>query len=591
MPPRLPVWLLFAVVATSVRSLSAADEAPQCRSKDIRTLSQHFTTRDGATAPWTFLPTENIARVSTADHAGVVTLVEAGKGQDIKGLLDAPIRIDDYPLPWEFHLGLVQNYQAMKGISERQINYAIGLNLAVTFSDPATWPKDRAQLPPDTHLLQLFVVHLGNVGENYRTGVPGVKGTQLNQFDPSPEVYLVYGRGDLAPEANGNWNMGYTWLGYEGSISGSWSKGEGPANSVLRFRASLLNPTTMQVGIGYGDHAGWRMRTIDVSRFGRITGIWEIGPMISLDDWIPKTLAAELKLNRPPEWLKSFRQRLTVEGKQAPTDDRLLARIEELFKVEKPDPAFEYYVDYAVFFGNGPDNFDHLSDEFDVPGFLADQKWYIEGNALAETYSNSGFCTVTLLGMNGGWAMCPIVSGDGIDLARYKPPIEFETVFIAPDDDIPWNLWWTFSLVDSDGKQLGQGWNPGVQNIPGRGRSYINHFDYDPTRIVLSKLMNIKFSPPLAQSLLTAKPLAMLVQVQDDKHIRVGFRADSKQDWTWSEALDVEKALGKRISKLGFPCLASMQGKQGDRGWGVGNYPRYQRFLFDRVRFGYGASK
>ncbi len=47
--------------------------------------------------------------------------------------------------------------------------------------------------------LQLFVVHLGNVGEIYRQGVPQVKATPLNQFDPSPEVFLVYGRGDLWP--------------------------------------------------------------------------------------------------------------------------------------------------------------------------------------------------------------------------------------------------------------------------------------------------------------------------------------------------------------------------------------------------------
>ena len=122
----------------------------------------------------------------------------SGRGKDIKGLLEKPIRIDDYPLPWEFHLGLVQNYQAMKGISERQINYAIGLNLVVTFSDPSTWPKDRTRLPPQSHGLQLFLVHLGNVGEIYRQGVPQVKATPLNQFDPSPEVFLVYGRGDLA---------------------------------------------------------------------------------------------------------------------------------------------------------------------------------------------------------------------------------------------------------------------------------------------------------------------------------------------------------------------------------------------------------
>src|SRR5262249_54462341 len=156
--------------------------------------------------------------------------------------------------------------------------------------------------------------------------------------------------------------------------------------------------------------------------------------------------------------------------------------------------------------GNGPENFDHLSDEFDVPGFLADQKWYIEGNGLAETYSHPGKLTVTLLGMNGGWAMCPIISGDGIDLKRHKPPLEFETAFVAPDDAIPWNLWWTFNLFGDDGKNLGQGWGPGLQNIPGQGRRYVNAFSADPTQFARSALMNIEFEGEPSQVLLTAKP-------------------------------------------------------------------------------------
>jgi hypothetical protein len=95
------------------------------------------------------------------------------------------------PLLWEFRLGLVQNSLASKGLSEKQIHYAIGLNSALTFSDPSTWPKDRSRLTPQTHAAQVFVVHLGNQGENYRQGVPPVKGTALNFYDHSPEVYLV----------------------------------------------------------------------------------------------------------------------------------------------------------------------------------------------------------------------------------------------------------------------------------------------------------------------------------------------------------------------------------------------------------------
>ncbi|MFN0051109.1 MAG: hypothetical protein ACKV0T_02900 [Planctomycetales bacterium] len=571
-------WLWAAALASQ-----GVDAAPP--RKDIRTLSQHFLDKAGNTAPWQFVPKQNIASLSTDEHPGVVTLWEAGKGADVKGVLDQPIRIDDYPLPWEFHLGFVQNYQAMKGISEKQINYAVGLNLAVTFSDPATWPADRMQLPPDTHLLQLFVVHLGSVGENYRQGLPRVKGTPLNQFDPSPEAYLVYCRGDLAPAANGNWKMNYTWLGFEGSISGSWSKVGGPAESALRFRVSLVNDRLLQVGVGSGLHAGWRMRNIDVSKFGKITGIWEIGPIVSLDRWIPDVLAKELELSEPPEWLKSFKQRLPLISKPTDADSQVVKELEQNFKIDPPDPQFEYFVDYAVFYGNGPENFDHLSEEFNVPGFLADQKFYLEGSGLTETYSNPGYLTVTLLGMNGGWAMCPILSGDGIDLARHTPPLEFETSFIVSDDTIPWNLWWTFNLYDSDGKNLGQGWGPGVQNIPGEGRSYINSFGYDPKKIATSALMNIEFEKPLPQALLTAKPLSMLVQIPDPSHVRVGFKARERDPWTFSKLLDTEQVFGKQISKIGYPCLASIQGKVGDKGWGAGNSPQYQRLLIDYVRF------
>ncbi len=391
------VGVLLVLVARPCERL-AADPLR----KDIRKLSQHFLDRNGKTAPWIFVPAENIASLSTSEHPGVVTIWEAGRGKDVKGLLEKPIRISDYPLPWEFHLGLVQNYQAMKGISERQINYAIGLNLVVTFSDPATWPNDRTRLPPQSRGLQLFVVHLGNVGENYRQGVPQVKATPLNQFDPSPEVYLVYGRGDLGPAINGNWKMNYTWLGGEGAISGSSVKVGGPANSIVRFRASLLGPTSLQVGVGFGPDPGWRLRTFDVSRFGKITGVWEIGPIFSLDRWIPDVLAKQLDIASRPEWLKSFRERQQLLGSESAAGRSLLKKLDDNFRIEPPDPKFEYFVDYAVFYGNGPENFDHLSEEFNVPGFLADQKWYIEGNGLAETYSHPGNLTVTLLGMNGG---------------------------------------------------------------------------------------------------------------------------------------------------------------------------------------------
>ncbi len=95
-----------------------------------------------------------------------MTLYEAGKGQDVKGLLKHPIGIKDYALPWEFQTSLVQSFNLMAGVGAKtQVNSAIGLNVAVTFSEPETWPTDRKTRPAKTHEFQLLVVHLGSTGE------------------------------------------------------------------------------------------------------------------------------------------------------------------------------------------------------------------------------------------------------------------------------------------------------------------------------------------------------------------------------------------------------------------------------------------
>src|SRR4051794_1333760 len=107
-----PALIATAGLMTACAPFTAAADRP-----DIRRLSQHFLDREGRTHPWMFVPKDNIASLSTSEHPGVVTIWEAGRGKDVKGLLAHPIRIGEYPLPWEFHLGLIQNYQAMKGIS------------------------------------------------------------------------------------------------------------------------------------------------------------------------------------------------------------------------------------------------------------------------------------------------------------------------------------------------------------------------------------------------------------------------------------------------------------------------------------------
>jgi hypothetical protein len=571
-------------------TLLAQDSTPG-QGANIRTLSQQFTDPNSM-SPWIFVPNDNIKRIDTTEHPGYVTIWQAGHGEDIKGVLENPIKINDYPLPWEFHLGLVQNGQAQKGISEKQINYAIGLNLAVTFSDPSTWPKDRNQMPPDTHTLQVFVVHLGSIGENYRPGILGVRDSKLNYHDPSPEVYLVYGRGDLAPNAVGNWNVPYTWVGPDPAVadpvSGSWSKEGGPASTAIRFRVLMASPTSLQVGFGYGVHPGWRMKSIDVSRFGKITGIWQIGPIISLDRWIPDVLTAQLGVQKPPEWVDSLKARLGVLG--GPDKEQSMSSVDlvkSFFKVDPPDPSFEYFVDYAIFYGENAHSIDDFSSDFDVPGFLADQQWYQEGNAITETYSHPGHLTVTQFGNNGGWAMCPIAV-NSMDLKTFRPPLEMEIAFTGPNDAMPWNLWLTPTLIDAQGKNLGQGWNPGVQNIPGTGRRYINSFQ-EPDKFSKSPTINIEFEKPVPESILTHAPLYMLIQVIDKSHLRVGFRALKTDKWYLSKVFDTATTFGE-IGQIQTPCFASFQGKPGELGWGIGNYPGYEQFLIDYIHFRYGLS-
>src|SRR5437016_9858842 len=83
---------------------------PPAAAADISTLDQHFNDPGKDISPWMFVPKENIKEFSTEEHPGLATIYEAGAGKDIKGILDKPIRIDDYRLPWEFQTSLVQSF-------------------------------------------------------------------------------------------------------------------------------------------------------------------------------------------------------------------------------------------------------------------------------------------------------------------------------------------------------------------------------------------------------------------------------------------------------------------------------------------------
>ena len=339
--------------------------------KSISELSQHFNEPGGDISPWMFIPEENIKKISTTDHPGMIAVWENGKGQEIKGILKEPIRIDEYPLPWEFHLSLVQNAYAMHGLGKSQ-SYAIGLNVAVTFSDPSTWPKDRTKRPPDTRWIQLLVVHLGDT-----TGM----GPGLPQYvNPRTlhETYLVWGRGDLGyGPYMGDWQIPYI-------TTGDLGKRGGPASDVLYFRFNIINCNWLQIGIrSLGTQAyAYIMKDIhiNVGDTGSITGIWEIGPVFVCDRWIPDVLCPNLPVQKGWHIPGDLLRTVDENGQYSSEWEKLFIAVEP----QPPNPYYEYFVDYCAFFGAWPQTFEELSEDFDIPGFMAKWRAQTQGT-LADT--------------------------------------------------------------------------------------------------------------------------------------------------------------------------------------------------------------
>lgn len=332
--------------------------ASSCMAEDrmansYNNFSQHFNEPDDSISPWMFIPGNNVEKITTKDHLGLASIWIGRQNEDVRGVLKKPMNVSEHRLPLQFQCSWMQNFDAMTGRSGKQINYAIGVNVAVTFSDPAAWPEDRKQRPPDTKDIQLFMVHLGNYGE---------VGKVLPQLEtkgyPSGETYLVYGRSNFDNPVVGNWDIPHIWIG-DGARYG------GPASNQLFFEVTVESQTHISFGIKFDASHGWNKRHIKLSQFGHITGIWEIGPIISADRWIPDVLADELGIQGPPH-------------------------------VAPIDRSFEYYLDYCVLRLVRPVPFEEHSDEFNIPGYLG--KWQIQEQAtVVENFSNPGYLNVTLL--------------------------------------------------------------------------------------------------------------------------------------------------------------------------------------------------
>lgn len=521
---------------------------------DISKLDQHFNQPGGSIAPWTFIPQENIREFSTEEHPGLAMLYENGKGQDVKGILDRPIAIGDYRLPWEFQTSLVQSFNLTAGVGVKtQVNSAIGLNVAVTFSDPSTWPKDRTKRPENTHEFQLLSVHLGSTGE---------AGLGLPQFsnDPHPETYLVWGRGDLGHTAMGDWKIPYVWIG-------DGAKYAGPASPQLFFRCVLLSPTQLAVGIKFDASHGWNMRTIDCSEYGQITGVWEIGPIISADRWIPDVLCRNLPQIKGPHPL------FLGEGAPAEGGPQKMTPI-RASKPLPPDPDYEYYVDYCVFFESNPRPLQRYSDDFDIVGYLG--RWQVQEQCtLMDTHSHPGYLMLKLLGPGLGTGFCP-AGGAALRLSDYEPPWEIETRIITPDDTMPWNYWMNFIVVDTAGETRGM-WTPGVE-YDAKAKEH---------RVFPGASFPLQFEPEIPEKLLASKPLDMLIQCIDSSHVRLGFRAGGDEPWTLSRPFDVKGELGYEMGAFEMHCWSTTTGKKYGARPGGG---MYQKFLIDYVHYRYGLS-
>ena len=98
--------LLLVIFNWALIPISGASETEAA--PDIQKLSRHFY-NPGPTDPWIFVPEDNIKRLSTTEHPGLLSIWSGEKEKDIKGLLKQPIRITDFRVPWQFQCSWMQN--------------------------------------------------------------------------------------------------------------------------------------------------------------------------------------------------------------------------------------------------------------------------------------------------------------------------------------------------------------------------------------------------------------------------------------------------------------------------------------------------
>ncbi len=515
--------------------------------------------------PWSFVPESNVAALDRESIPGLLTLKLAGEESDVKGLLPQPIRLDGTPMPWYFQLGMMQDQNAVSGMvgSRTQVNYAFGLNVAVTFSDPATWPADRSVRPPDTHDVQLFVVHLGATGEV-------TEGLPQYTTDQHPEKYLVWGRGDLGYSVMGDWRIPYVEIG-NGMRDG------GPASSRVYFQCRVDNPTTISIGFKANSNHDYNMRQIDFSKlYGAATGIWEIGPIVSGDRWIPDELCRVLPFGRGPQpFLFGSRH----------VDDRHQSQWVSVPQPipEPPHPNIRYHIDYMVFGSFAGANLESLSDDFDVPGYLDRGRFQLYASRV-DTHTSPGYLTWTKSGRSIeclAWA-----TPDPMRFKDFPPPWEIETCVIPPDDAWNWDFNIGLGLLNAEGRDMTY-WYPGVRNLPVSGRrEYFDSWRGNERR----PRLEIKFNEEEdLNRALSGDRVYFLTQILDEGRVRVGFKALEEDPWTFSDVFDTATIVDEPLASLMFVAwnASSVVPPEGES---LG-FPDYQQYRFDYFRYRYGLSK
>ena len=80
----------------------------------------------------------------------------------------------------------------------------------------------------------------------------------------------------------------------------------------------------------------------------------------------------------------------------------------------------------------------------------------------------------------------------------------------------------------------------------------------------------------------------MLIQCIDERHVRLGFRADPTSPWVMSKPFDVMPVTGHPIGEFAMQCWSTVTGGMYS---GAPGGPMYQKFLVDYIHYRYGLSQ